>query len=128
LWEKLYQQNGKVEVQKYECRLCKSKKNGKAHPPKTIDNGGIKNRHSRTIRDNGQCDVRINSRSISATVTIERMHENTHSYSLERSCGFAQSELAIQIAGHEASKGHAPIQVLKALRGAGKLNGKTHRE
>jgi hypothetical protein len=30
------QQNGTVQVQKYECRLRKSKKAGKAAPPKTM--------------------------------------------------------------------------------------------
>jgi hypothetical protein len=36
------QQNGTVEVQRYECRLRKSNKNGKAPLPQTINNGAIK--------------------------------------------------------------------------------------
>jgi hypothetical protein len=68
--------------------FVKVKKAGKAAPPKTIDNGGIKKRHGRTICDKGHCDVRIKiTRILEAfppTVTIERLDENTHRHTLER--------------------------------------------
>jgi hypothetical protein len=52
-------QNGTVEVQRYEGHLRKSKRNGKAPLPKTIDNGAIKKRHGRIVCDKGQCNVWI---------------------------------------------------------------------
>jgi hypothetical protein len=126
---KLIQQNGTVEVQKYECRLRKSKKTGKAPPPKTIGNGGIKKRHGRTGREKGQCNVRIKTtRTLEAfppTVTIERLDENKHSHTIEQSRKIAPSELAVQIAEQEATKGYAPAQVLNEFPGPGGLEGET---
>ena len=84
----LLQQNGEVQVQKYECRLRKSKKGGKP-PPR-----GVKKCYGKTVRVPGLCDVRINTtRTVSApvTITIQRLYEYEHRHTLERSREIAPS-------------------------------------
>ena len=113
----LQQQNGELEVQKYECRLRKSKKGGK--PPPTA---GVKKCYGATIRVPGLCVVRIKtSRTVSApiTITIQRLDEYEHRHTLERSREIAPSKLVLYLAATEAAKGHTPAQVLNALRGIG---------
>ena len=56
-------------------------------------------------------------------VTIERLGNDEHLHSLDRSREAAPSALPIQLATVEASKGYAPAQVLNALRGVGTPNG-----
>lgn len=117
----LKQQNGELEVQKYECRLRKSKKGTKA-PPKA----GVKKRYGTAIREPGLCDVRIKvTRTVSTpiTITIQRLDENEHRHTLERSREIAPSTLALSLAATEAAKGYAPAQVLNALRGTGTPEG-----
>jgi hypothetical protein len=123
----LLQQNNTVEVQKYECRLRKSKKPGKA-PPSQNPNG-VKKRHGTTIREPGQCNVRIKTtRTLTtdpsqSTVTIERLDDHEHSHDLERSREIAPSGHAIQLAHAEAEKGYSAAQILNALRGVGTATG-----
>ena len=116
----LLQQNGEVQVQKYECRLRKSKKGGK--PPAR----GVKKCYSKTVRVPGLCDVRIKTtRTVSApiTITIQRLDEHEHRHTLERSREIAPSTIALHLAATEAAKGYAPAQVLNALRGIGTPEG-----
>ena len=62
----LLQQNGTVEVQKYECRLRKSKKGG--NPP--VPKNGVKKRYGIMIRQSGLCNVRIKTtRTVSEPIT-----------------------------------------------------------
>ena len=51
----LLQQNGELEVQKYEGRLRQSKKGGKSPPT-----AGVKKCYGTIVRVPGLCDVRIN--------------------------------------------------------------------
>ena len=121
----MLQQNGELEVQKYECRLRKSKKGGKPPPGPA---GGVKKCYGKTVRVPGLCDVRIKIvRTVSApiTITIQRLDEHEHSHTLERSREIAPSTLALQLAATEAAKGYAPAQVLNALRGIGTPEGST---
>ena len=99
----LLQQNGELEVQKYECRLRKSKKGGKPPPGPA---GGVKKCYGKTVRVPGLCDVRIKIvRTVSApiTITIQRLDEHEHSHTLERSREIAPSTLALQLAATDAN-------------------------
>jgi hypothetical protein len=106
----LYNKIAQYRLKNISVACVKVKKAGKAAPPKTIDNGGTKKRHGRTICDKGQCDVRLkiirNIEAFPPIVTIERLDENTHSHTLGRSRELAPSELTVKIAGQEGSKGY----------------------
>jgi len=81
----LTQQNGDVVVQKYECRLRKSKKGGKARPARE----GVKKKYSATVRQPGLCQVRMKiTRTVAApvTVTIQRLDGEERQHDLERTC------------------------------------------
>ena len=80
------------------------------------------------IRQSGLCNVRIKTtRTVSEpiTYTIERLDDEEHQHTLERSREVAPSALAIRLAATEAAKGYAPAQVLNALRGIGTPQGST---
>jgi len=111
----LTQQRGDVLVQKYECRLRKSKKGGKAPPARE----GVKKKYSATIRRPGLCQVRMKiTRTVAApvTVTIERLDSEEHHHDLERG-----GEIALATA--EAEKGYAAAQVMNVLKGVGTPQG-----
>jgi len=77
LQQELLQAHGTVRVQKYECRLRKSRKSSTA---RVADGKVIKRRHS-SMRDTDLCNVRIKvSRPVDGTsVTVERLdHIHTH--------------------------------------------------
>jgi len=123
----LKQQNGDVEVQKYECRVRKSKTGSR--PPPLKD--GVKKRYGTTVRQPGLCQVRIKiTRTVAepVVVTIERMDDEQHQHDLDRSREVAPSSLAIQLAAGEAAKGYATAQVLNALKGVGTSQGTTRLE
>ena len=66
------QRNGEVTVQRYECRLRKSKKGGKPPLPKD----GVKERYGTTVRHPELCQVRIKvTRTVNKpiTMTVERL-------------------------------------------------------
>ena len=118
----LTQQNGDVVVQKYECRLRKSKKGGKGPPEKE----GVKKKYSATVRQPGLCQVRMKiTRTVAApvTVTIQRLDGEEHQHDLERSREIAPSSLAIQLAAAEAAKGYGAAQVLNVMKGVGAPQG-----
>jgi len=120
----LTQQNGDVVVQKYECRLRKSKKGGRAAPLKE----GARKRYNTKVRPPGLCQVRIKiTRTVAApvAVTLERLDAEEHQHDLARSREIAPSVLAIQLAAAETAKGYAPAEVMKVLKGAGTLQGTT---
>ena len=90
----LLQKNGTIEVQNYECRLRKSKKPGQV-PPKD----GVKKRYGSTVRQSGLCKVRIKTtRTVNQpiVITIERLGNDEHLHSLDRSREVAPSALSIQ--------------------------------
>ena len=89
----LKQQNGDVEVQKYECRLRKSKTGSR--PPPLKD--GVKKRYGTTVRQPGLCQGYAYLAE-PVVVTIERMDEEQHQHDLDRSREVAPSSLAIQLA------------------------------
>ena len=105
----LLQQNGELEVQKYKCRLRKSKKGGK--PPPTAE---VKRCYGTTIQVPGLCDVRIKishivSAPITITITIQHCDEyNEHRHTLEWSREIAPSKLVLYLAAIEAAKGYTP--------------------
>jgi len=80
LEQELLQAHGPVRVQKYECRLWKSKKSS------TTDGKVIKHRHS-SIRDAYLRNLQIKvSRPVDATVVIiECLDKHTHTYDIEKS-------------------------------------------
>ena len=106
----LLQQNGELEVQKYKCRLRKSKKGGK--PPPTAE---VKRCYGTTIQPvPGLCNVRIKiscivSAPIAITITIQHCDEyDEHCHTLERSREIAPSKLVLYLAATEAAKGYIP--------------------
>ena len=70
----LLQQNGELEVQKYECRLRKSKKGGKPPPGPA---GEVKKCYGKTVRVPGLCNVRI---KITRTVSVMRLYYSSSRY------------------------------------------------
>ena len=123
----LRQQNGDVVVQKYECRLRKSKIGSKPPPPKD----GVKKRYGSTVQQPGLCQVRIKiTRTVAdpVSITIERMDDEVHQHSLARSREVAPSTLAIQLAAAEAAKGYPAAQVLNVLKGVGTPQGSSRLE
>ena len=119
------QQNGELEVQKYECRLRKSKKGGKPPPGPA---GGVKKCYAKTVRVPGLCGVRIKiARTVSApiTITIQRLDEHEHSHTLERSREIAPSTLAFHLAATEAAKDYAPNSSSQCIKSIGTPGGST---
>ncbi|KAI5849694.1 hypothetical protein BZA05DRAFT_401163 [Tricharina praecox] len=120
----LLQRGGTVEVQKYECRLRKSKKGRKAPLPR--GDGVRKRLREAAIRKPGLCNMRIKTTRTTAepiTITIERLDNEEHQHTLERSREIAPSALSLQLAAVELSKGYPPAQVLNALKGVGTSEG-----
>jgi hypothetical protein len=116
------QQNSEVTVQRYECRLRKSKKGSKPPPPKDR----VKKRYGTTVRHPGLCQVRIKvTRTVNKpiTVTVERLDAEQHQHDLAKSREITPSALAIQLATEEASKGYQPAQVMNTLKGVGTPQG-----
>ncbi|KAF8416249.1 hypothetical protein EV426DRAFT_512398, partial [Tirmania nivea] len=72
---------GTLRVQKYECRLRKSKKSSTTR--EDTEGKAIKRRHS-SIRTQDLCHVRIKvTRPVDGTtVTIERLDEHTHNHDI----------------------------------------------
>ncbi|KAI5852368.1 hypothetical protein BZA05DRAFT_418644 [Tricharina praecox] len=104
----LSQQNGGVEVQKYECRLRKSKTGSRKSPLKD----GVKKRPGTRVRPPGLCQVRIKiTRTVVApvVVTIERLDAEERRHDLARSRELAPS-------------------VIDKLKGVGTPEGATHLE
>jgi len=83
LQQELLQAHGTVRVQKYECRLRKSKKSSTTQD---ADGKVIKRRHS-SIRDAHLCNVRIKVlRPVDSTVVIiERLDKHTHTHDIGES-------------------------------------------
>ena len=113
---------GKVRVQKYECRLRKSKKSSTAKS--ASDNKVIKRRHS-SIREQGICQVRIKvSRPVDGSaVTIERMDEYTHTHDIEESFRIKKPSILVNYIATEAAKNYSASQIYHAFRGAGTAEG-----
>ena len=88
LQSELLQAYGTVHVQKYECRLRKSKTSSTAQLQYTTGTGNkvLKRRHS-SIRDQHPYHVRIKvSRPVDGTaVTIQRLDEHTHTHDIKES-------------------------------------------
>jgi len=78
-----------------------------------------------TVLQSCLCNARIKTTRTVDQPTIERLGNDEHLHSLDRSREAAPSALSIQLATVEASKGYAPAQVLNALRGVGTPNGAT---
>ncbi|KAF8446829.1 hypothetical protein BGX38DRAFT_1330659 [Terfezia claveryi] len=103
----LLQAYGTVRVQKYECRLRKSRTlstvvaqdtNGKA----------IKRRHT-SIRDSYLCNLRMKvSRPVDGSaVTIERLDEHTHSHDIEESFRIKKPSILLEYIISEAAKNYS---------------------
>ena len=113
---------GTVRVQKYECRLRKSKKSSTTRG--APDNKVIKRRHS-SIRDQGLCQVRIKvSRPVDGSaVTIERLDEYTHTHDIEESFRVKKPSILVNYIAIEAAKNYSASQIFHAFRGAGTAEG-----
>ena len=111
---------GTVRVQKYECRLRKSKKSSTTKD----DNKVTKRRHS-SIRDQGLCQVRIKvSRPVDGSaVTSERMDEYTHTHDIEESFRVKKPSILVNYIANEAAKNYTASQILYTFRGAGTAEG-----
>ena len=122
LQQELLQQNGTVRVQKYECRLRKSRKPGAN--TRDSDSKVLKRRHS-SIRDQYLCDVRIKvSRPIDASnVVIERIDGNTHTHDIEESFRIKKPSILVNSIKAEVVKNYTASQIFHALRGAGTAEG-----
>ena len=124
LQQELLQCNGAIRVQKYECRLRKSRKSGTRVARDTTDSKITKRRHT-SIRDQYLCNVRIKvSRPVDGTaVIIERLDENTHTHDIEESFRIKKPSILVNAIKAEAAKGYSPSQIFYALRGAGTAEG-----
>ena len=113
---------GTVRVQKYECRLRKSKKSNTTRD--APDGKVIKRRHS-SIRDQGICNVRIKvSRLVDGSaVTIEHLDEHTHTHDIEESFRIKKPSILLSYIAAEAAKNYSASQIFHALRGAGTAEG-----
>ena len=120
LQQELLQQNGTVRVQKYECRLRKSKKSGAY----TREPSSKKRRHS-SIRDQYLCDVRIKvSRPIdSSNVIIEQLDDHTHTHDIEESFQIKKPSILVNCIKGEVVKNYSASQIFHALRGPGTAAG-----
>lgn len=114
--------SGTVRVQKYECRLRKSKSSSTARDASS--DKVIKRKHS-SIRDHGLCQVRIKvSRPVDGSaVTIERIDECTHTHDIEESFRVKKRSILLDYIAIEAAKNYSTAQIFHALRGAGTLEG-----
>lgn len=114
---------GTIRVQKYECRLRKSRKSSTVKDPP--ENKVVKRRHS-SIRDQYLCHVRIKvSRPVdtSLPVTIERLDEHTHSHDIEASFQIKKPSILVNCITTEAAKNYSAAQIFHALRGVGTADG-----
>jgi len=120
LQSELLQANGTVRVQKYECRLRKSKKSGTARD--ATDGKVIKRRNS-SVRDSHLCHVRIKvSRLVhGTTVTVERLDEHTHTHDIEESFRIKKPSILVNYITAEAAKNSSASQMFHALRGSERL-------
>jgi len=121
LQQELLQAHGTVRVQKYECRLRKSKKSSTTQD---TDGKVIKRRHS-SIRDAHLCNVRIKvSRPVDGTVVIiERLDEHTHTHDIEESFRIKKPSILRDYIKTEAAKNYSAAQIYHAVRGAGTQEG-----
>ena len=120
------QQNGTVEVQKYECRLRKSGKGGKAPPPRSGDKGAVKKSIGAKMRNPDQCQVRIKVMKHLHRpwdVVIERLDNETHTHPISESFAIALPSHLKEIIYKEASKRYAAADIVNALRGSGTNDG-----
>ena len=122
LQSELLQAQGIVRVQKYECRLRKSKKSSTAQDGNA--NKVIKRWHA-TIREQGLCHVRIKvSRLVNDTVvTIERLDDHTHTHDIEESFQIKKPSILVNSIKAEAAKNYSASQIFHAFHGAGTSEG-----
>ncbi|KAF8424877.1 hypothetical protein EV426DRAFT_701143 [Tirmania nivea] len=123
LEQELLQAYGIVRVQKYECRLRKSRKSNIAQ---VVDSDGkvIKRRQS-SIRNADLCNVRIKvSHSVdSSVVTIERLDKYTHTHDIEESFWIKKPSILVGYIKSEAAKNYSATQIYHAIHGAGIYKG-----
>ncbi|RPB25197.1 hypothetical protein L211DRAFT_836521 [Terfezia boudieri ATCC MYA-4762] len=120
LQSELLQAYGTVRVQKYECRLRKSKKSGTARD--ATDGKVIKRRNS-SIRDPHLCHVRIKvSRLVDGTaVIVERLDAHTHTHDIEESFRIKKPSILVNYITAEVVKHSSASQIFHALRGSERL-------
>jgi len=102
LQQELLQAHDTVRVQKYECRLRKSRKSSTA---RVADGKVIKCRHS-SMRDTDLCNVRIKvSCPVDGTsVTFERLDEHIHTHDIEGSFHTKKTSILLGYFKSEACK------------------------
>jgi hypothetical protein len=111
------QNNGTVKVQKYECRLRKSKQSGTRRP----DTGNIKRRRC-TIREKDLCHLRMKvSRSLEGEqlVKVERLDEHLHTHDIEESFRIKKPTILFNFLRAEVAKGHTAAHIFHTFRAAG---------
>ncbi|KAF8448199.1 hypothetical protein BGX38DRAFT_1260228 [Terfezia claveryi] len=120
LQSELLQAYGTVRVQKYECRLRKSKKSGTARD--ATDGKVIKRRNS-SIRDPHLCHVRIKvSRLVDGTaVIVERLDAHTHTHDIEESFRIKKPSILVNYITAEVVKHSSASQIFHSLRGSENL-------
>ncbi|KAF8428782.1 hypothetical protein EV426DRAFT_585898 [Tirmania nivea] len=124
LQQELLQAYGTVRVQKYECRLRKSRKSSVAQVSADTDGKVIKRRQS-SIRNADLCNVRIKvSRPVDGTaVTVERLDEHTHTHDIEESFRIKKPSILVGYIKSEAAKNYSAAQIYHAVLGAGTHEG-----
>ena len=122
LQSELLQAQGTVRVQKYECRLRKSKKSSTTQDGNV--NKVIKRWHA-SIREQGLCHVRIKvSRPVDGTaVTIERLDDHTHTHDIEESFQIKKPSILVNSIKAETAKNYSASQIFHALHGVGTSEG-----
>jgi hypothetical protein len=113
----LIQNNGTTKVQKYECRLRKSKQSGTRKP----DTGNIKRRRT-SVRESDLCHLRMKvTRSLEGEqlVTVERLDEHLHTHDIEESFRIKKPSIIFNFLRAEVAKGHTAADIFHAFRAAG---------
>jgi len=102
LQQELLQAHGTIRVQKYECRLRKSRKPSTA---RIADSKVIKRRNN-SMRDTDLCNVRIKvSRPVDGTsATVERLDERIHTHGIEESFRTKKPSILLGCIKSEACK------------------------
>ena len=111
-----------VRVQKYECRLRKSKTSSTAQD--TTGNKILKQRHS-SVQDQHQFHVQIKvSRSVDGiAITIQQLDEHTHTHDIEESFQIKKLSILANSIKAKTVKGYSASQIFHAIHGAGTAEG-----
>ena len=118
LQQELLQNNGTIRVQKYGCRLRKSRKSNTARDAQA--SGKVIKRRYSMVRDQHLCHVRIKvSYPVDGTaVPIERLDDYTHTHNIEESFQIKKPSILVNSIKAEVVKNYSASQIFHAFHRA----------